>query len=112
METTPEARKEGRTVQLTMELRRPAGAGYEPVAWLTVYEDHSTDTKDPEGVLASVLDLNLAAHTLDAAGEHQMVTFDEDPAAWARGLRTRLRTGYLVPVVTYDAAASAGTEGE
>jgi hypothetical protein len=35
------------------------------------------------------------------------VSFEEDPATWARNLDSVLRTGYLVPVITHDDASAA-----
>lgn len=84
---------------LEVELRRvPEGADdYVTVARLRVDEGGQTETWDPEGFLP----LDVPALVVDA-GKIRRVAWQDDPATYARNLRSILRTGYLVPVVTRD----------
>ncbi|MDP3889837.1 hypothetical protein [Nocardioides sp.] len=79
----------------------PDGAqDYQAVATITVDDDGTYQLEDPGQLFPTGL------HALAAGedGQLRQVTFDEDPATWARHLDTILRTGHLVPVTTHDTA--------
>jgi hypothetical protein len=89
---------------IEIELRQVPDGGhdYEPVARLAINDDGSNDTWDPQELLP--FDMPVLA-TDDPAGPRR-VTFTEAPEVWARNLRSVLRTGYLVPVITKDTTAT------
>lgn len=100
--TSPAASTAGRSEVVDMidvELRAvPQGKDdYEAVARLSVREDGTHEAWDPRGVIP--FDLHALVVTKDGL---RKITFEDDPALWARNLGTILRTGYLVPVVVRD----------
>lgn len=83
-----------------------AAGGHQVTGTLTVADD---GTHHFEGD-ASSFPTNLHVPVLDeTTGRFQQVTFQDDPATWARNLHALLRTGYLVPVITHD-DLPAGTD--
>lgn len=69
------------------------GLGQEKVATLTVHDDGThTISGDPDWVPTDVGILL----------EHGRLTFEDDPAAWARSIGTELRTPYLTARVVED----------
>lgn len=95
---------------VTVELRRvPAGEDeYRKVATLVVRDDGTHELDDPQGLFP--FDMHMLIGERNAEGEAVLrrVEFAEDPQAWARNLGSRLRTGYLVPVITEDSSEAAG----
>lgn len=91
---------------ITVELRRvPEGhSDYVAVATLTVNDDGSVITQDPDGFLPVDMPVLVGGE-----GGLRRVALEEDPALWVRNLHTVLRTGYLVPVVTHDDDPDAGS---
>jgi hypothetical protein len=87
---------------ITVELRTvPEGANdYKTVATLSVADDGTVTTNDPDGYLP----LDLKVMVVDDAGAITQVGIDDDPATYARNLGSLLRTGYIVPVVHDDGA--------
>lgn len=73
------------------------GNHYEAIARLVVHDDGTREEWYPQEVIPYDL------HALVPGGDAlRKVKFEQDPATWARHLRSILRTGYLVPVVTHD----------
>lgn len=92
---------------VTVHLQRvPEGKDdYETVATLEVAADNSYTLNDPDQVFPTE-DHVLVPGDSDEEPLRR-VTFDEDPATWARNLPGLLRTGYLVPVVIEGEDAQA-----
>lgn len=90
---------------IKVELRAvPEGGNeYEAIASVVVREGEPPTIWDPQEVVP--FDLHALVPTGD--GEATKVTFEDDPATWARNLHSILRTGYLVPVVVQDDEAGA-----
>lgn len=85
---------------IELELRQFPEGARDPVrvAGLVVEDDGTYRVDDPEGFMP--VDLPVLVKTSE--GDLTQVTLDQDPATWARRLRTVLRTGYLFPVVVRD----------
>lgn len=81
----------------------PEGAvEYATVARVTVPDQGPPEIWDPQGVVPTYLP------ALDQTPEGlERVSFEADPARWARCLGSILRTGYLVPVVVRDDGGNA-----
>lgn len=88
---------------IKVELRAvpQGGNDYEAIATVEVREGEPPTIWDPQEVVP--IDLHALVPTGD--GQVKKVTFEDDPATWARNLRSILRTGYLVPVITHDDAS-------
>lgn len=103
MSEAASAARRGKVVEMIeVELRAvPQGKDdYEAIARLVVRDDGTHEEWDPQEVIP--YDLHVLAPDEEAGA--RKVTFEEDPATWARHLKTILRTGYLVPVVVRDDA--------
>lgn len=85
---------------IEVELRQsPEGAHeYRAVARLTVRDDGTHETWDPEDLIP----FELHALRRDPEAGLEKIHFEDQPAEWARRLGTILRTGYLVPVIVRD----------
>lgn len=89
---------------IEVELQQcPEGAQeYQAVARLTVRDDGTHETWDPD----ELIPFDLHALRRDPETGLQKIHFKDQPAEWARSLGTILRTGYLVPVVVRDDEAA------
>ncbi len=92
---------------IEVELQRvpEEGREYEVAATLRVDDAGDVELHDPEGLMPTALHVLVAE-----PGGLRKVTFEEDPATWARNLDSLLRTGYLVPVITHDDSPRESTE--
>ncbi len=85
---------------IELELRTfPAGAR-DPVrvAGLTIEDDGTYRVDDPKELLPTA----MPVFSKSPDGGYAQVFLEQDPAAWARGLRTVMRSGYLFPVIVRD----------
>lgn len=71
---------------------------YQAVATLTVADDGTYQLEDPGELFPTPMHVLVGGE----GGQLRQVTFEDDPATWARHLDTILRTGHLVPVTTHD----------
>jgi len=93
---------------IRVELRRvPQGArDFVTIGTLEVADDGTYELDDPGGVFP----LELLSVVADVDGHLRQVSFQDDPATWARNLSGHLRTGYLVPVITDEDAPDVSDE--
>lgn len=82
--------------------RRPEQTGYEVVSRLRV------DASGHAVIDGDRTQMPTGLRTFDPATGKQL-TYETDPARWAKHLHTRLRSPYLVPVIVHDATAAAAT---
>ena len=89
---------------IELELRNvpEGGHDYVAVARLIVHDDDRTEIWDPDDLIPTELYVLVVDDTTP-----RRISYQDDPATWARNLHSVLRTGYLVPVVTRDDAQPA-----
>jgi hypothetical protein len=100
--------KIGAAVMIRVELRRvpQGGRHFVTIGTLEVADDGTYELDDPGGVFP----LELLSLVADGDGQPRQVSFQDDPATWARNLSGHLRTGYLVPVITDEDAPDVADE--
>lgn len=85
-------------IEIELQQVPEGGHDYAAVARLAINDDGTNDTWDPQ----ELIPFDMHVLVTDPTAGLRRVTFEDDPATWARNLHSVLRTGYLVPVITRD----------